>query len=107
EAVLQLAEELLVVDDELWLELAEEQPGLVEAADRVDRGVAGVLAARLDVEVHLADLQRPLDQRVEILFLDLAVGAQAEVVRQLADVLSLFPRVDDVLQQAVAEVTRL
>ncbi len=107
EAVLQLAEQLLVVDDQLRLQLAEQQPGLVEAADRVDGGVTRVLAPRLDVEVHLADLQRPLDERVEVLLLDLAVGAEAEVVRQLADVLALLPRVDDVLQQAVTEVARL
>jgi len=31
-----------------------------------------------------------LDQRVEILFLDLPVGPKAEVVRELADVLALF-----------------
>ena len=36
EAVLQLAEEHLVVDDLLGLELAEELPGLLEAVDRVD-----------------------------------------------------------------------
>ena len=85
EAVLELAEDLLVVDDHLRLELAEEQPRLLEPADRVDRGLPRVLlAARLDVLVHLADLQRPLDDRVEILLLDLPVGAQAEVVRELA-----------------------
>ena len=87
EAVLELAEDLLVVDDHLRLELAEELPRLLEAADRVDRGLARVLAARLDVEVHLADLERPLDDRVEVFLLDAAVGAQAEVVRELADVL--------------------
>ena len=86
EAVLQLAEDLLVVDDQLRLEVAEELPRLLEPVDRVDRGLARVLPARLDVEVHLADLQRPLDQRVEVLLLDLAVGAQAEVVRELAQV---------------------
>src|SRR5581483_6716118 len=32
---------------------------------------------------------------------------QAEVVRQLADVLALFPGVDGVLQEAVAEAARL
>ena len=94
EAVLELAEDLLVVDDHLRLELAEEPPRLLEAADRVDRGLARVLAARLDVEVHLAHLQRPLDDRVEVFLLDAAVGAQAEVVRELADVLAFLPRVD-------------
>src|SRR4029079_15699928 len=65
EAVLELAEDLLVVDDHLRLELAEQLPRLLETADSVDCGLARVLAARLDVEVHLADLQRPLDDRVE------------------------------------------
>ena len=44
---------------------------------------------------------RPLDRRVEILLLDLPVRPQAEVVRQLADVLP-SPGVDRVLEQAVA-----
>src|SRR5256885_746449 len=106
EAVLQLAEELLVVDDQLGLEVLEQEPRLLEAVDRVDGRIARVAAARLDVEVHLPHLERPLDDRVEILFLDLPVGSEAEVVRQLADVLLAVPRVDDVGQQAVAEVTR-
>ena len=92
EPVLQLAEELLVVDDHLRLGLAEELPGLLEPVDGVDRGLARVLAARLDVEVHLAHLQRPLDQRVEVLLLDLPVGAQAQVVRELANVAVLAHR---------------
>src|SRR5262249_33873286 len=107
EAVLELAEDLLVVDDHLRLELAEQLPRLLEAAGRVDRSLARVPAARLDVEVHLADLQRPLDDRVEVLLLDAPVRAQAEVVRELADVLALFPRVDNVAEQAVAELARL
>src|SRR5439155_1290791 len=106
EAVLQLAEELLVVDDQLRLEILEQEPGLLEAVDRIDRRIASVAAARLDVEIHLADLQRPLDDGVEILLLDLPVGPKAEVVRQLANVLLAVPRVDDVGQQAVAEITR-
>src|SRR6059058_3536846 len=104
EAVLQLAEQLLVVDDHLRLEVAEELPRLLEAAHRVDGCLARVVAARLDVEIHLAHLERPLDEVVEILLLDLAVRPQAQVVRELADVLALFPGVDDLLQEAVAEV---
>src|SRR4029077_6694505 len=65
ESVLQLTEELLVIDDQLGLGLAEELPGLLEPVDGVDRGLARVLAARLDVEIHLAHLERPLDQCVE------------------------------------------
>src|SRR5581483_9428704 len=107
EAVLQLAEQLLVVHDHLRLEVAEQLPGLLEPADGVDRRLTRILAPRLDVEVHLAHLQRPLHERVEILLLDLPVGAEAQVVRQLADVLPLLPRVDDVLEQPVAEVARL
>src|SRR6185437_13670615 len=86
EAVLQLAEDLLVVDDLLDLELAEQPPGLLEARLRILCGLAGVLATRLDVEVHLAHLERPLDDRIEVLLLDPPVGAEAEVVRQLAQV---------------------
>src|SRR5207302_3164166 len=107
EAVLELAEDLLVVDDHLRLELAEELPRLLQAAHGVDRGLARVLAARLDVEIHLADLQGPLDDRVEIFLLDATVGAQAEVVRELTDVLAFLPRVDHVAEQAVAELARL
>ncbi len=83
EAVLELPEDLLVADDHLRLELPEQEPRLLEAADRVDRGLARVLAADVHVRDHLADLQRPLPDRVEILLarsLD-----EAEVVRELAD----------------------
>ena len=107
EAILELAEQLLVVDDLLRLELVEQQPGLLEAVDRVDGAVARVGAPRLDVEVHLAHLQRPLDQRVEVFLLDLPVGAQAEVVGQLADVGVVLGRVDHLGEQPVAELARL
>src|SRR5207244_1224135 len=106
EAVLQLAEQLLVVDDQLRLEVLEQDPRLLEAGDGVDGRVARVLAARLDVEVHLAHLQRPLHDRVEILLLDLSVGAETEIVRELTDVLLAVPGVDDVREQAVAETAR-
>src|SRR5205823_443774 len=56
EAILELAEDLLVADDHLRLELLEEQPGLLEPADSVDGGLARVLAADVDVAHHLADL---------------------------------------------------
>src|SRR5205085_9300227 len=110
EAVLQLAEELLVVDDQLRLELLEELPGLLEPAHRVDRGLAGVLAPRLHVEVHLADLERPLDDRVQVLLLDLSVGAQAEVVRELAERSRVDLRlglVEHLAQEPVPELARL
>src|SRR5215213_633672 len=84
EPLLQLAEDLLVVDDQLRLELAEQPPRLLEPAHGVDGRVARVLPARLDVEVHLAHLQRPLHDGVEILLLDLPIRPQAEVVRELA-----------------------
>src|SRR6185437_14600692 len=45
EAVLELAEDLLVVDDHLRLELAEDPPGFLEPVDGVDGGLTGVLAA--------------------------------------------------------------
>src|SRR5205807_6351804 len=48
EAVLQLSEELLVVDDQLRLEVLEQQPGLLEPVHGVDRRVARVPAPRLD-----------------------------------------------------------
>src|SRR5205085_10579142 len=54
EAVLQLTEQLLVVDDQLRLEILEEDPRLLEPVDRIDGCVARVLPARLDVEIHLA-----------------------------------------------------
>ncbi len=104
EAVLELPEELLVVDDLLRLELAEERPRLFEPLDRVDRRLARVLAARLDVEVHLADLERPLDDRVEVFLADLPVGAQAEVVGQLADVGLAVSGCDHLAEQAVTEI---
>src|SRR5919201_635579 len=40
EAVLELAEDLLVVDDQIRLELAEKLPGLLEPPDGVDRRLA-------------------------------------------------------------------
>ena len=82
----------------------------VEPLLRVLGRLAGVLAARLDVEVHLAHLERPLDDRVEVLLLDLAVGAQAEVVRQLADLVRARVRLgllEHLAQEALAEVARL
>ena len=110
EAVLQLAKELLVADDLLRLELLEQLPGLGQPALRVLGCLARVLAARLDVEVHLANLQRPLHDRVQVLLLDLAVGAQAEVVRKLADRLAVRARIgllQHLAQEPLAEVARL
>ena len=107
EPVLELAEDLLVVDDLLRGELPEGVPGLVQPGLRVLARVAGVTAPRLDVEVHLADLQRPLDERVEILLLDLPVRPQAEVVRLLADLVrraELGQRLEQLAEEAVAEV---
>ena len=108
EAVLELAEDLLVVDDELRLELAEELPRLLEPAHRVDRRLAGVLAPRLDVGVHLAHLQHPLADRVEVVLARALL--QAEVVRELAHVLGGCARVglrDHVGEQALADLARL
>src|SRR5207247_4515398 len=107
EAVLELAEDLLVVDDLLDVELAEDAPRLLEPAHRVDGRLARILAAGLHVEVHLADLERPLDDRLEVLLLDLAVRPQAEVVRELADVGLVVRLVEDLLEQAVPELARL
>ena len=110
EAVLQLAEQLLVADDLLRLEVLEELPRVGEPLLRVLGRLARVLAPRLDVEVHLAHLQRPLDDRVEILLLDLPVRAQAEVVRQLADLVGArvrLGRLQHLAEQALAEVARL
>src|SRR5207249_3301562 len=91
-------------------ELLEELPRLLEPPDRVDRGLAGVLAPRLDVEVHLAHLERPLDERVEVLLLDLPVRAQAEVVRELADRARVVVRrrlLEHFAEEAVPELARL
>src|SRR4029450_656917 len=67
EAVLELAEDLLVADDHLRIELLEEEPGLLEPAYGLDGSLAGVLAAQVDVGNHLAYLERPLADRVEVL----------------------------------------
>ena len=110
EAVLQLAEQLLVADDLLRLELLEELPRVGEALLGVLGRLVGVLAPRVDVEVHLAHLQRPLDDGVEILLLDLPVRAQAEVVRELADLVRARIRLglfQDLAQEALAQVARL
>src|ERR671918_354084 len=82
EPILELTEDLLVADDHLRLELLEQHPRLLEATNRIDGGLARVLAAGLHVRDHLAHLQRPLPDRVEVLL----AGAfdEAEVVRQLA-----------------------
>src|SRR5439155_5300159 len=110
EAVLELAEDLLVVDDQLRLELLEQLPGLLEPADGVDRGFLCVLLAGLDVLVGLANLHEPLDDRVEVLLRDLAVGAEAEVVRDLAEVVRARGRLgllEHFAQEPLAEVARL
>ncbi len=110
EAVLQLPEQLLVADDLLRLELLEEVPRVGQALLRVLGRLARVLAPRLDVEVHLAHLERPLDDRVEVLLLDLPVRAEAEVVRQLADLVRArvrLGRLQHLAEEALAEVARL
>src|SRR5215207_58062 len=110
EAVLELAEELLVVDDLLRLELAEELPRVGEAPLRVLAGLTRVHPAGLDVLVHLPDLQRPLHEGVPVLLLDQPVGAQTEVARELADLLgrrSLGSLLQSLAEQAVAQVAGL
>src|SRR4051794_33849672 len=110
EAVLQLAEDLLVVDDLLDVELAEQAPRLLEAGPCVLGRLARVLPARLDVLVHLADLHAPLDDRVEILLLDLPVRPEAEVVRELAELSVVGAGVgsrQDLGEQAVPELAGL
>jgi hypothetical protein len=101
EPVLELPEQHLVVDDQLRLEILEELPRLGEAGAGVLGRVAGVAAPRLDVEVHLADLQRPLDDRVEVLLLHPPVGLEAEVVRDLPDLVRGLGR--DLLQHLEQE----
>jgi hypothetical protein len=110
EAVLQLPEDLLVVHDHLRLEVLEQLPGGLEPADGLDRGLTGVVPARLDVHVHLAHLHHPLDDRVVLLLGDLPVGLQAEVARELADRLVLRVRrrlLEGLLEEALAEIARL
>ena len=85
EPVLELAEDELVVDDLLGPELAEAIPGLLEPAYRLDARLTRVLTTGLHVLVHLTNLQRPLDDRLEVFLLHPAFGLQAEVVRKLAD----------------------
>ena len=108
EAVLQLAEELLVVDDELRLELAEELPRLLQPAHALDGGLPRVVAPRVHVLHHLADLERPLGDDVEVVLL--RAGEQAEVVRELAHLLHRLPDLllrEDVDEQAIADLSRL
>ena len=107
EAVLQLAEELLVVDDLLDVELAEELPRVLEPADALDGRLARVLAAALHVGDHLLDLGRPLLDSLEVLL----AGAldEAEVVGELADLLGVRVGVrplEHVAQEAVADLAR-
>ena len=76
----------------------------------VDCGLARILAARLDVEVHLPDLERPLDDRVEILLLHPALGLQAEIVGKLAhDVRTLVgrSRLEQLAKEPLAELAGL
>jgi hypothetical protein len=110
EAVLELTEDLLVVDDELRLEALEGLPRLGEATLRVVGGIASILAAGFDVEVHLPHLQRPLDERIQVLLLDLPVRAQAQVIGLLADRVGrveLRQRLQQVLEQAVPQLASL
>src|SRR5207253_1611756 len=110
EAVLELAEELLVVDDQLRLELLEQLPGLLEPVDGVDRRLACVSAPGLDVLVHLAHLHEPLNERVEVLLLDLPVRAQAEVADELAHLVVRGGRLsglERLAKEALAEAARL
>ena len=107
EAVLQLTEELLVVDDLLDVELAEELPRVLEPADALDGRLARVLAAALHVGDHLLDLGRPLLDSLEVLL----AGAldEAEVVGELADLLGVRVGVrplEHVAQEAVADLAR-
>jgi hypothetical protein len=110
EAVLELAEDLLVVDDQLRLEVLEQLPGGLEPADGLDRRFAGVVPPRLDVLVHLAHLHQPLDDRVVLLLRDLPVGAQAEVAGDVADRVGIRVGrclLERLLQQPFAEVACL
>src|SRR4029079_16026555 len=110
EAVLELAEDLLVVDDQLRLALAGQLPGLLETAGGGGRGLPRVLLAGLDVLVGLAHLDRPLDDRVEVLLGDLPVCAQAEVVGQVAQFVRARPRLGGLqrlAQELLAQVAGL
>src|SRR5262249_8890983 len=110
EAVLQLAEDLLVVDDHLRLEVIEELPGGLEPADSLDGRLAGVVPPGLDVLVHLANLHQPLDDRVVLLLGDLPVRAQAQVAGDVADRIGVRVRrrlFERLVEQPVAEVACL
>ena len=89
------------------LELAEELPRLLEAGDRVDRGLARVAAADSMSWYISRTFRRPLRERVEVLLLRSL--AQAEVVRELLDLAGSLRLglVEDVLEQAVAELACL
>ena len=109
EPILHLAEGQLVVDDLLRLELAEPRPGLLEPAPRVVGGLPRVAATGVDVEVHLADLEGPLDGRVEIVLLRPRLGLEAEVVGELADLLGRLTRqrLEKLAEQARPDLARL
>src|SRR5262249_18932706 len=107
EAVLQLTEDLLVADDHLRLELLEEHPRLLEAPDGLDGRLPRVLTPHLHVRDHLADLQRPLADRVEVFLL--GPLDEAQVVRELTHLGGIrvgIDRSENIAEQPAAHLAR-
>ena len=101
EAVLQLPEQHLVVDDQLRLELPEELPRLLEAGDRVDRRLARRHAGTRCPGTSRGQAPTARGRRSP----PSSLLAQAEVVGELLDAAGR-PRlglVEDVPEQPVAE----
>ena len=84
EAVAQLTEQGLVSDDFLNLELLELDPRAIEPVDGILGVVVDVLTPRLHVVVGVAHLECPGLDDADVVTRHLAVGAQAQIVRQVA-----------------------
>ncbi len=109
EPVAQLPEQGLVSDDLLYLELLELDPGAIQPVDRILGVVVHVLAPSLHVVVGVAHLQRPGLDHADVVARHLAVGAQAQIVGQLAQ-LGLVGRgalLHDLAQQAGTDLAGL
>ena len=112
EAILQLAEQALVGDDVLGADLLELLERVVQQAHALLDRLVGVLAPALRVEVGLAHLERPLLDHAHVVLGHAAVGLQAQVVREVAQLAALLGGrlglgADDVGEQADGEAASL
>ncbi len=112
EAILQLAEQALVGDDVLGADLLELLERVVQQPHALLDRLLGVLAPALRVEVGLAHLERPLLDHAHVVLRHAAIGLEAEVVREVAQLAALLGCrlglcADDVGEQAHGEAARL